>query len=172
MNQLDLTHVAEKIFVIRNQKVMLDSDLAELYGVETKYLNRQMTNNSDRFPEDFAFQLSSEEWEVLRCKIVTSKPGSGGRRYLPFVFTEQGVAMLSSVLRSPQAVQVNIAIMRIFIRLRSYLLLETELKREMESLKDGSNHLFKVVFERLDTLEESIEPKLPRNRRRIGLKSH
>lgn len=171
MNQLQLSQVKEKIYVIRGHKVMLDSDLAELYGVETKNLNRQVANNTERFPEDFAFQLSAEEWEALRCKICTSNAGRGGRRYLPYVFTENGVAMLSSVLKSAQAVQVNIAIMRIFTKLRSYLLLEQELRREMKDLKNGQNHLFKVVFERLDDIEETLEPRLPGNRKRIGIKS-
>ncbi len=171
MNQLQLSQVEEKIYVIRGLKVMLDSDLAELYGVETKNLNRQMANNMDRFPEDFAFQLTAEEWESLRCKNFTSNTGRGGRRYLPYVFTENGVAMLSSVLKSSQAVQVNIAIMRIFTKLRSYLLLETELRREIDSVKNGQNQLFRVVFERLDGIEEILEPRLPKNRKRIGLKS-
>lgn len=98
--------VVNKIYVIRNQKVMLDSDLAELYGVETKRLNEQIRRNLDRFPEDFMFQLTEMEWESLRSQIVTSKIGRGGRTYLPNVFTEHGVLMLSSVLNSQQAVQV------------------------------------------------------------------
>ncbi len=166
-----LSQVEDMIYVIRGHKVMLDADLATLYGVETKYLNRQVANNLERFPDDFAFQLTPEEWESLRCKFVTSNVGRGGRRYLPYVFTENGVAMLSSVLKSSQAVQVNIAIMRIFTKLRSYLLLENELRREMDSIKKGQNQLFKVVFERLDGIEESLEPRLPKNRKRIGLKS-
>ena len=89
--------IEKMIYVIRGQKVMLDSDLANLYGVETKYLNRQVARNPDRFPTDFAFKLEENEWSTLRCQFVTSKEGKGGRRYLPFVFTENGVAMLSSV---------------------------------------------------------------------------
>lgn len=170
MNQLQLSQVEEKIYVIRGHKVMLDSDLAELYGVETKYLNRQVARNPDRFPEDFAFQLTEIEWESLRCQIVTSNEGRGGRRYFPNVFTENGVAMLSSVLNSAQAVQVNIAIMRIFTKLRSFLLLEQELRREMTDLKAGQDQLFRVVFERLDGIEEALEPRLPNNRKRIGIK--
>ena len=170
MNQLQLSKVEEKIYVIRGHKVMLDSDLAELYGVETKHLNRQVARNPDRFPEDFAFQLTENEWESLRCQFVTSNEGRGGRRYFPYAFTENGVAMLSSVLKSTQAVQVNIAIMRIFTKLRSYLLLEQELRREMTDLKNGQNQLFRVVFERLDGIEETLEPRLPKNRQRIGIK--
>lgn len=171
MKQSQISQVEQKIFVIRGQKIMLDSDLAELYGIDAKRLNEQVKRNLERFPEDFAFQLDAHEWESLRSQIATSNEGRGGRRYLPYAFTENGVAMLSSVLKSPQAVQVNIAIMRIFTKLRSYLLLEQELRREMADLKDGQNHLFRVVFERLDGIEESIEPRLPGNRKRIGLKS-
>jgi hypothetical protein len=109
--------IATKIHVIRGQKVMLDSDLAELYGVETKYLLRQVTRNADRFPTDFMFLIENKEVTRLRCQIGTSK-GRGGRRYSPYVFTEQGVAMLSGVLRSKRAIQVNILIMRTFPQLR------------------------------------------------------
>jgi hypothetical protein len=106
--------IEKKIFLIRGVSVMLDRDLAELYGVETKYLTRQVRRNIERFPEDFMFQLTREEF--LRCQIVTSR--WGGRRYLPYVFTEQGVAMLSSVLNSKRAIQVNIGIMRVFVNIR------------------------------------------------------
>jgi len=104
--------IENRIYLIRGQKVMIDEHLAELYGVETGYLNRQVRHNLDRFPLDFMFQLSKEESEILRCNICISS--YGGRRYLPYAFTEQGIAMLSSVLRSPRAIQVNIAIMRVF----------------------------------------------------------
>jgi hypothetical protein len=171
MNQLQLSQVEQKIYVIRGHKVMLDNDLAELYGVDVKRLNEQVKRNIERFPEDFAFQLTADEWESLRSQIATSNEGRGGRRYFPYVFTENGVAMLSSVLKSAQAVQVNIAIMRIFTKLRSYLLLEQELRREMTDLKNGQNQLFRVVFERLDGIEETLEPRLPKNRKRIGIKS-
>src|SRR5687767_8316194 len=108
--------IEQKIYLIRGHKVMLDSDLALLYGVPTKRLNEQVTRNRDRFPEDFMFRLTADEAESLRSQIATSNEGRGGRRYLPQVFTEQGVAMLSSVLRSDHAVQVNIAIMRAFVK--------------------------------------------------------
>ena len=107
--------IEKKIFLIRGLNVMLDKDLAELYGVETKYLIRQVRRNIERFPEDFMFQLTKEEF--LRCQNVTSS--WGGRRYLPYVFTEQGVAMLSSVLNSERAIQVNIGIMRVFVNIRN-----------------------------------------------------
>jgi phage regulator Rha-like protein len=119
--------IEKMIYVIRDQKVMLDSDLAELYEVDTKVLNQAVKRNITRFPPDFMFQLTSEESESLMSHFVTSKKGRGGRRYLPFVFTENGVAMLSSVLSSEKAIQINVSIMRIFTRLRSFLMLEKDL---------------------------------------------
>src|SRR5437870_5079988 len=124
--------VERSILLIRGHKVMLDSDLAALYGVETFNLNKAVRRNMDRFPEDFMFQLTKEEAERLRFQIGISKPGRGGRRYVPYVFTEQGVAMLSSVLRSKRAVHVNIAIMRAFVRLRQILATHKELARKLE----------------------------------------
>jgi hypothetical protein len=117
---------------------MLDSDLANLYQVDTKQLNRQVRRNHLRFPEDFMFQLSSEEYEILKRQIGTSKSGSGGKQKLPLVFTENGVAMLSGILNSERAIHVNIAIMRIFTKLRSFLLLEQVLKKELTDLKRGT----------------------------------
>lgn len=149
---------------------MLDSDLAELYEVETKVLNQAVRRNIDRFPNDFMFQLSSEEYQILKSQIVTSKKGSGGKQKLPLVFTENGLAMLSGILNSTRAVQVNIAIMRIFTRLRSFLLLEQELRHEISNLKKGTSGMFKVVFERLDSLEEATPIHRP-NRKKIGLKN-
>src|SRR2546429_4621854 len=113
--------VERRIFLVRGQKVMLDTDLAELYRVPTKSLNLAVKRNADRFPEDFTFQLTDDEAAGLRFHFETSKRGRGGRRYLPYAFTEQGVAMLSSVLRSPRAVQVKIAIILTFVRLRGWL---------------------------------------------------
>lgn len=114
-------YIENHIYLIRGHKVMLDSDLARLYGVEVKRLSEQVSRNQERFPQDFCFQLSQNEAVSLRSRIATSKNGRGGRRYLPRVFTEQGVAMLSSVLRSKSAVQANIAIMRAFVKLRRIL---------------------------------------------------
>lgn len=110
-----------KIYMIREQKVMLDSDLAQLYGVQTFRLNEQVKRNINRFPADFMFQLAEEEWESLTSQIAISKKGRGGRRTLPYVFTEHGVLMLSSVLNSEQAIQVNIQIMRIYTKIREML---------------------------------------------------
>lgn len=170
MSDIKLSKIERMIYVIRGHKVMLDSDLAELYGVETKVLNQAVRRNIERFPQDFMFQLTSEENQILKSQIVTSKQGSGGKQKLPLVFTENGLAMLSGILNSPRAIQVNIAIMRIFTRLRSFLLLEQELRGEIDKLKKGTSGLFKIVFERLDNLED-MTPALRPNRKKIGLKS-
>jgi hypothetical protein len=171
MSDVSLTKIEKMIYMIRGEKVMLDSDLAELYGVETKALNRQVTRNKIRFPDDFMFRLSIDEYESLRCQNGTSNEGRGGRRYLPLVFTEGGVAMLSSVLTSDRAAQVNLAIIRTFIRLRSFLAIETATSDKVDELGQGTYRLFKIVFERLDSLEEIVIPKLASDRRRIGLKN-
>ena len=117
---VDNIEIQNIIYTIRDKQVMIDSDLAMLYQVETKYLNRQRSRNKDRFPEDFCFQLNKEEYEFLRCQNVTSKKesGSGGRRYMPYVFTEQGIAMLSAVLKSEVATNVSVNIMRAFVEMR------------------------------------------------------
>lgn len=169
MNEIKLSQIERMIYVIRGLKVMLDSDLAELYGVETKVLNQAVRRNIHRFPQDFMFQLTPEEYLVLKSQFVTSKKGSGGKQKLPLVFTENGLAMLSGVLNSERAVAVNIAIMRIFTRLRSFLLLEQELRNEISNLKKGTSGIFKVIFERLDSLEEAT-PTLKPNRKKIGLR--
>ena len=173
MNVLEneILQIENIIYVIRGQRVMLDSDLARLYGVETKNLNKAVDRNMRRFPNDFMFQITEIEDKSLRFQIGTSKDGKGGRRYLPYVFTENGVAMLSSVLSSERAVDINIAIMRIFTKLRSFHALESNLAIEVKELKDNSNRLFKIVFERLDSIEEDLTPKLPSNRKKIGIRS-
>lgn len=160
MSKLKETVIEKMIYVIRDQKVMLDSDLAELYEVDTKVLNQAVKRNITRFPKDFMFQLTAEESDFLRSQIVTSKMGRGGRRYMPYVFTENGVAMLSSVLTSEKAIQINVSIMRIFTRLRSFLMLEKDLSDRVTKLEQGTNQMFKVVFERLDNYEEMVTPKL------------
>lgn len=127
--------IEKAIFLIRGEKVMVDSDLSELYAVETKALNRAVKRNLKRFPEDFMFKLTAAEAATLRCQFGTSKPGSGGRRYLPNVFTEQGVAMLSSVLNSDRAVMVNVEIMRAFVRLRTLVAAHKELTAKLTELE-------------------------------------
>jgi hypothetical protein len=161
--------VVSKIYLIRNHKVMLDDDLADLYQVETGRLNEQVKRNMDRFPADFMFQLTNEEWKSLRSQIAISKKGKGGRRYAPFVFTEHGVLMLSSVLTSERAIQVNIQIMRIYTKLRSMLLTHKDIllkleKLEMKTSKHDEN--FKIVF---DYLKELLNPKTE-PLRKIGFK--
>jgi hypothetical protein len=141
------------ILVLRGHRIMLDDALAELYGVQVKVLNQAVKRNIERFPEDFMFQLTEEEAWALRSQIVTSKAlGRGGRRYSPYAFTEQGVAMLSSVLRSPRAVQVNIEIMRAFVRLRQMLQGNAELARKLATLEKKYDAQFKVVFDAIRQL--------------------
>ena len=129
--------IQSMIYTFRGSQVMLDSDLAMLYQVETKYLNRQRNRNAERFPEDFCFQLSKEEYEILRCQNVTSKKesGSGGRRYLPYVFTEQGIAMLSTVLKSKVATDVSINIMRTFVEMRKIFLSNQEIFKRLDRVE-------------------------------------
>jgi len=164
MNDVELAKIERRIFLVRGQKVMLDADLAELYRVPTKSLNLAVKRNANRFPEDFTFQLTEDEVAGLRFHFETSKRGRGGRRYLPYAFTEQGVAMLSSVLRSPRAVQVNIAIMRTFVRLREMLLSNAEFARKLAALENKYDAQFKVVF---DAIRELMLPPDP-PRRKIG----
>jgi hypothetical protein len=144
---------------------MLDSDLAELYGVPTKVFNQAVKRNRDRFPSDFMFQLTDEEFDALRSQIVTLKAGRGRhRKYVPFAFTEQGVAMLSSVLRSKRAVQVNIEIMRAFVRLRQILGSNAQLARKLDALEKKYDAQFKVVF---DAIRQLMAPPEP-SKRKIG----
>jgi hypothetical protein len=151
---------------------MLDSDLAELYDVPTGRMNEQVKRNLDRFPPDFMSQMTDEEFEQLRKLVDPNDEKWGGRRYLPYAFTECGVAMLSSVLSSKQAISVNISIMRTFVRLRSFLAMESNLTDKVGRLEQTTNHLFKVVFERLDALEDAELPKYehPVDRPLIGIK--
>jgi hypothetical protein len=144
--------IASKIYLIRGIKVMLDRDLAELYGVETKVLKQAVRRNIDRFPSDFMFEMTKMELTNWRSQFVTSKSDKMGLRYKPMAFTEQGVAMLSSVLRSKRAIQANIQIMRTFTKLRGALLDNKDLRRELEELKQITEERFKVVFETLDQL--------------------
>jgi hypothetical protein len=163
---IPVARIEKAILLIRNQKVILDADLAELYEVETRVLIQAVKRNSERFPEDFMFQLNHEEFAVLRSQSVTSSDW-GGRRYPPYAFTEQGVAMLSSVLRSRRAVQVNIEIMRAFIRLRQMLSSHTELARKLNALEKRYDAQFREVFDAIRELMAPPEPK----RRRIGFKT-
>ncbi|MDD5261835.1 MAG: ORF6N domain-containing protein [Methylacidiphilales bacterium] len=156
------------ILTIRKHRVLLDADLARLYGVETKQLNRAVKRNADRFPEDFMLQLTQQEADALRCQSGTSNEGRGGRRYLPYAFTQEGVAMLSSVLQSPRAVAVNIAIMRAFIRLRQMALSVDDLARKVESLERGfkqHGQQFDAVFK---AIRQLMTPPPEPPRKKIG----
>lgn len=164
--------VENKIYIIRNQKVMLDRDLAELYGIETKQLKRQVNRNKERFPEDFMFELNSDEFANWRRQFGTSNSGDKmGLRYAPYVFTEHGILMLSSVLNSERAIQVNIQIMRTFARIRQMLSDNTELRIEIQKIKEKLNNHDKnieVVFHYIDELLEKKEQSDKRNK--IGFK--
>lgn len=149
-NIVPIEKIRECIFILRGQKVMLDHDLAELYGVETKALNRAVKRNKERFPDDFMFRLAKQEVTNLRPHFGTSS--WGGLRYLPLALTEQGVAMLSSVLRSKQAVMVNIEIMRAFVRLREIMASHSELAKKLDDLEEKYVKQFKVVFQAIRQL--------------------
>jgi len=160
-----VSRIESIILFIRGHKVMLDRDLAELYGVTTTHLNRTVHRNLDRFPPDFMFQLTKQEVTILKCHFGTSS--WGGTRKLPRVFTEHGVAMLSSVLRSKQAVQVNIAIMRTFARLRQLLASHKDLARKLDEMEEKFDAKFRVVFDAIRELMRVPDPP----RRRIGFKT-
>jgi len=159
--------IEKKILLIRGEKVMLDAALAELYGVATKVLLQSIKRNIKRFPSDFMFQLNYQEVAALRSQIVTSNIGRGGRRYQPYVFTEQGVAMLSSVLNSKRAVKVNIEIMRAFVRLRQMLSSNAELARKLDALEKKYDEQFKVVF---DAIRELMTPPTSVKKGKIGFR--
>nr|WP_320013727.1 ORF6N domain-containing protein [uncultured Desulfobacter sp.] len=135
-------HITEKIYIIRGVKVMLDRDLAALYRVETKYLKQSVRRNLNRFPDDFMFELSKEEFANLRSQIATSDFDKKSLRYAPMAFTEQGVAMLSSVLRSDRAIQVNIKIMRTFTKMRNMIVENEQLRKALEELKQQTDEQF------------------------------
>lgn len=155
--------IERAIVVLRGHKVMLDSDLAALYEVDTRVLNQAVKRNTARFPDDFMFQLTAEEADYLRSQSVISS-SHGGRRHLPYAFTEQGVAMLSSVLRSPRAVQVNIEIIRAFVRLRRLLSTHEDLARKLDALERKYDAQFRTVF---DAIRRLMAPPAPGKRRRI-----
>ncbi|MGH8426887.1 MAG: ORF6N domain-containing protein [Gammaproteobacteria bacterium] len=156
--------ITQSILLIRGHKVILDADLAALYDVETRVLTQAVGRNIERFPPDFMFQLSKKEFDVLRSQSVTSSQW-GGRRYPPYAFTEQGVAMLSSVLRSKRAVHVNIEIMRTFVKLRKMLAEHVDLAHKLAELEKKYDAQFKVVFE---AIRELMTPSEPKKKRSIG----
>ncbi|MBI5731078.1 MAG: ORF6N domain-containing protein [Ignavibacteriales bacterium] len=167
---IPIERITSKIYLLRGDKVLLDRDLAELYGVETKKLNQAVKRNIGRFPRDFMFQLTIEESSSLRSQFVTLKKGQHSK-YLPYVFTEQGVAMLSSILNSERAVQVNIAIMRAFVQMRKFLQSNEELSKKLNDLEKETGKKFaaqqkqiKLVFDAIrELMMENVKPK-----RKIG----
>lgn len=162
---MELQVIQDKIFEIRGKRVMLDFDLAELYQVETKNLKRAVKRNLERFPSDFMFELTADEWKILRCNFGTSN--QGGIRYMPFAFTEQGIAQLSSVLNSPLAIQVNISIIRAFVALRQYALGYAELSQRLESFMLETNMQFNEVYQALTELA-NIKESEDKPRKRVG----
>lgn len=163
-NLVPLEAIERKIFLIRGEKIMLDRDLAELYGVEVRTLKQAVRRNLQRFPVDFMFELTKEEELSLRSQSVTLKGRGRHSKYLAFAFTEQGVAMLSSVLKSERAIEVNIAIMRAFVQMRQMLATHKDLKRKIEEMEAKYDEQFGIVFEAIrQLLKEDEKPK-----RRIG----
>lgn len=162
---MDLQVIQNRIYEIRGCRVMLDFDLAELYQVSTKALKQAVKRNLQRFPEDFMFEMNSEEWEILRSQIVTSS--WGGRRYMPFVFTEQGVAMLSSALRSEIAIEVNISIMRAFVKMRELSSRYSELNQKLETFMIDTNIQFNEVYQALTELASKKESE-NKPRKKVG----
>lgn len=162
---MELQVIQNKIFEIRGMRVMLDFDLAELYQVETKNLKRAVKRNIERFPDDFMFELTADEWEILRCNFGTSN--WGGTRYMPFAFAEQGIAQLSSVLNSPLAIQVNISIIRAFVTLRKYALGYAELNQKLETFMLETNMQFNEIYQALTELASTREQN-SKSRKRVG----
>jgi len=163
--QFDLLRIERSIRLIRGDKVILDEDLAELYGVVVKRLNEQVRRNITRFPADFMFQLTNQEFKDLKSQFATSSVW-GGRRTPPYAFSEQGVAMLSSVLHSPRAIQVNVEIMRTFVRLRRMLASHADLAEKLEALEQKYDAQFRVVF---DAIRQMMQPE-EKGRKEIGFK--
>ena len=165
-NVISVEVIATKILEIRSKKVMLDVDLAQLYGVSTRRLNEQVRRNKKRFPDDFMYQLTKQEITILRSQFVTSR--WGGRRYLPYVFTQEGVAMLSSVLNSERAIQVNILIMRAFVKLKELLLTHKELALKLEELeKKYADHDEEIQYI-FEAIRQLLEP--PAQTQAIGFR--
>jgi hypothetical protein len=161
--------IEKRIFGVRNRQVMLDQDLADLYGVETKRLIEQVKRNLERFPQDFMFQLNKEEAAALRSQLATSNTGRGGRRYAPYVFTEQGVAMLSSVLRSKRAIAVNIEIMRAFVEMRRIASSYAVIEERLEEIERGVGEHDKQLEQIFTALRQLIAPP-PQSKHPIGFR--
>ncbi len=171
---MELQVIQTKIYEIRGQKVMLDYDLAELYAVETKRLKEAVKRNSKRFPGDFMFELARDEYNLLRTQIASLESGKGKySKYLPYVFTEQGVAMLSGILNSDKAIDVNIAIMRAFIALKQFALTNTALNIKLKELENTYNKQFKDVYEAINyLLQKDKQQTNQRERKQIGYETN
>lgn len=169
---MQLQVIQTKIYEVRGQKVMLDFDLAELYEVETKRLKEAIRRNSRRFPGDFMFELTREEYNILRTQFASLESGKGKySKYLPYAFTEQGVAMLSGILNSDKAIDVNIAIMRAFIALKQFALTNTELNNKLKELESTYNKQFKDVYEAINyLLQKDKQETTQKQRKQIGYK--
>ncbi|PHR73615.1 MAG: DNA-binding protein [Lutibacter sp.] len=170
---MNLQVIQNKIYSIRNQKVMLDFDLAELYQVETRVLKQAVRRNIKRFPSDFMFELTRDENNSLRSQIVTLNESGRGKhsKYLPFLFTEQGVSMLSSVLKSNTAIDINISIIRVFVQLRQLALTNSEVSDKLSELENKYDKQFKDVYEALNYLVQKDKKKIDQsNRKQIGYK--
>lgn len=168
MSKIIISKIKENIYSYRGYKVMLDSDLAHLYGVETRSLNQAVSRNRDRFPKDFAFRLTKTEWQNLISQNVISSSLHGGRRQLPYVFTEQGVAMLSSVLNSKRAIKVNVQIMRTFMALRNIMSHYKELEKMILQVEEKSDKNYKILLSALLQLKAQMEPAIKKDRKKIG----
>ena len=155
--EIPVERIVQRIFVIRMRKVMIDADLADIYGVSTKYLNQMVRRNTERFPADFMFQLDQNEAESLRLQFATSNKVRGGRRYLPYVFTEHGVAMLSSVLNSKRAIGMNISIIRAFIKIREMLATNSDLAARMDKLEYGQKEQGNLISTVYSVVKQLIE---------------
>lgn len=161
--------ITKAIYLIRNQKVMMDSELAEMYGVDTRVLNQSVKRNMERFPEDFMFQLTKDEWEHLKSQNVTSS--WGGRRTPPYMFTEQGVAMLSSVLNSPAAIQVNISIMRVIVKMRQWASNYEDLLKRIDDLSQNQTEHNEHIRNIYRIIQELVRPALT-ERKPIGFNNY
>jgi len=172
MNALiPVEQIEDRILLIRGHKVLLDFDLAKMYGVLVPQLNRQVRRNPLRFPEDFAFQLTNEEWEILKCQKGISSSGWGGRRHAPYAFSEQGVSMLASVLSSERAALVNVAIIRTFVRLRQLLSTHKELAAKLGELEKKLGAHDTQIRSLFEAIRQLMTPPAQDNKRRIGYRA-
>lgn len=162
-------HIESRILLIRGQKVMLDADLAELYGVEIRRLNEQVRRNNERFPEDFMFQLTAEEYESLRSQFATLKTGRGQhRKYLPYAFTEHGALMLGNVLKSEKAVEMSLMVVRAFVHMRELLAGNKELAQKLDQLERKVGAHDKAIAEIINAIRQLMAPEEPKKKRAIG----